>query len=151
MSTLREFILDTIKIEEENFSERKSANKAYYDENGEIINIWWNRKATENEKKAIKHKVDLELKGMQLALDWANEPHLTLQEAHHFWMSMYEDSLLTEDIVDVHKWHNRIENNRFPSLANQAMIEQTAKDIEDSYKAMKLRTAKIKAAVPERR
>ena len=137
MDTLHDYIVGSIVLHEEEWKHMKEANRWWFgDDDAHIRNADWGREATDAEKEAIKHQLDIEIKGMQKALKDAGEEPVSIVDVKRYWKSHYEEALGISDLPKVLKWHQRVAGHKFPHLAEQYLIEEQANGVTHSWKQM---------------
>ena len=135
MGTLHDYILKTMNESESEWQSMKEANRSWcgHDE-AHLKNMWYAREASDEEKTAIKHYVDLEIKGMQKALKDAGEKPLSIKAVRRFWKSRYEEELVTGDLPKMKKWHKRVTEHPYPHLAEQFLVQEVADRCTNGWK-----------------
>ena len=137
MDTFRDYILGSIVLQEAEWQEVKEANRLRFGrDDAHLINKDYGREATKEEKKAIKYRIALEVRGMQKALKDAGEKPLSLSDVRHYWKYAYEEKTATADLLREAKWYKGIKNHRCPKLVQEFLVEEKAAKQTVGWKAM---------------
>ena len=132
MDTLRDYILGSIIIDEEEWNQTKEANRLPLgNDDKHLKNLHWGREATAEEKAAIEYDISLQVKGMQKALKDAGEAPLSPKDISRYWKFTFEESVSTLDLPKLPAQHKKLAQKD-----EQILIEECAQNYVRNWKSM---------------